>query len=175
MAIVVDRLYNLSVFDAGINLLTIRNYEDAIGKSISDFAPLSKWESDALTQLKAGRDQILAPFELGRDKGLALSPEWNLVFGRNENPKGPMGVFGYDYLIDHLAEKHLPRPKLLEYRGRWGAGEEYAYETLNFVDGKRNAEQIRQAVSTEYGFVTFDLVLEYLKALESIGVLTRVR
>jgi hypothetical protein len=57
----------------------------------------------------------------------------------------------------------------------WGSGEEYAYETLNFVDGKRNAEEIREAVSAEYGPISLDLVLEYFKALESIGVLTRVK
>ncbi|HEY6306199.1 MAG TPA: hypothetical protein VI488_07030 [Candidatus Angelobacter sp.] len=42
-------------------------------------------------------------------------------------------------------------PKPLGYQGLWGAGEEYAYETLNFVDGQRNAELIRDAVSAEYG------------------------
>jgi aminopeptidase YwaD len=96
------------------------------------------------------------------------------VFARNTDPKGPMAVFGYDYLTDHLDAKMLPLPKLSSYQGLWGSGEEYAYETLNFVDGKRNAEQIREAVSAEYGPVTLDLVVEYLKALESIGVLRRV-
>jgi hypothetical protein len=85
-----------------------------------------------------------------------------------------MTVFGYDYLADHLAGKNLPRPRLLDFQGFWGSGEEYAYETLNFADGKLNAEEIRQAVSAEYGPIPLDLVLEYLKALESIGVLKRI-
>ena len=56
-----------------------------------------------------------------------------------------------------------------------GAGEEYAYEVLNFVDGKRNVGEIRDAVSTEYGpVVPIESCAEYLKALESIGVLKRV-
>jgi hypothetical protein len=97
-----------------------------------------------------------------------------LVFDRIPGSKGPMIVFGYDYLTDHLAAKNLPRPRLLDYQGLWGSGEEYAYETLNFVDGKRNAEQVREAVSAEYGPVSGDLVLEYLKSLEAIGVLKRL-
>jgi len=101
-------------------------------------------------------------------------PNARIVFERDGQPKGPMAVFGYDYLTDHLTAKKLPRPKLLDYQGLWGSGEEYAYETLNFLDGKRNTDQIRQAVSAEYGPVPFDLILEYLKALESIGVLKRV-
>jgi aminopeptidase YwaD len=61
-------------------------------------------------------------------------------------------------------------PKLLSYEGLWGAGEEYTCEALNFADGKRNAQEIRDAVSAEYGPVPVDLVVEYLKALERIGV-----
>ena len=36
------------------------------------------------------------------------------------------------------------------------AGEEYAYEVLNFADGKRNAQEIRDAVSAEYGPVPLE-------------------
>jgi aminopeptidase YwaD len=156
----------------------IRKYEDAVANSISGFSSLSGWDLDALAQLKSGRDLILAPFAtVGEGEGFFTSDERiateGMVFYRNENPKGPTAVFGYDYLTDHLAAKNLPRPKLLDYQGLWGSGEEYTYETLNFVDGKRNAEQIRQAVSAEYGPVSFNLVLEYLKALESIGILRR--
>ncbi len=98
-----------------------------------------------------------------------------VIYVRNENPKGPMSVFGYDYLVAHLASMHLPRPKLLDYQGLRGSGEEYAYETLNFVDGNRTISQIQDKVSAEYGPVSIDLVEEYLKALESIGVLRRIQ
>ncbi|HLJ87833.1 MAG TPA: M28 family peptidase [Candidatus Angelobacter sp.] len=96
-----------------------------------------------------------------------------LVFKRKDSPKGPLAVFGYDYLEDHVQATGLSSPLLTGYQGLWGAGEEYAYEALNFVDGKRNAQQIRDAVSAEYGPAPLDLVVEYLKALEKIGVLTR--
>jgi aminopeptidase YwaD len=66
-------------------------------------------------------------------------------------------------------------PKLLSYEGLWGANEEYAYETLNFVDGSRNALDIAHAVSAEYGPVPLEMVVEYLRALEKIGVVERVK
>jgi aminopeptidase YwaD len=57
----------------------------------------------------------------------------------------------------------------------WGAGEEYAYEVLNLADGKRNAQEIRDAVSAEYGPVPVEMVAEYLKALEKIGVVEQLK
>ncbi|HMQ03216.1 MAG TPA: hypothetical protein PKD26_04815 [Pyrinomonadaceae bacterium] len=44
---------------------------------------------------------------------------------------------------------------------------------MNFADGKRNVQQIRDAVSAIYGPVPVELVLEYLRALESINVIQR--
>ena len=96
-----------------------------------------------------------------------------LVFMRSPDPKGPLAVFGYDYFADHAKAAGLTTPKLLSYQGAWGAGEEYAYETLNFVDGARNAQQIRDAVSAEYGPVPLELVIEYLQDLEKIGVIAQ--
>jgi hypothetical protein len=95
-----------------------------------------------------------------------------LVFTRNPQPKGPLAVFGYDYFEDHAQAAGIATPKLLSYQGLWGAGEEYAYETLNFVDGKHNAQRIRDAVSAEYGPVPLEMIVEYLKALEKIGVIS---
>jgi hypothetical protein len=98
-----------------------------------------------------------------------------LVFKRNSQPKGPLAVFGYDYFAEHAKLAGVPTPKLLSYQGLWGGGEEYAYETLNLADGKRNAQQIRDAVSAEYGPVPLEIVFEYLRALEKIGVVTQVK
>jgi hypothetical protein len=62
----------------------------------------------------------------------------------------------------------------LTYRGPRGSGSDYAYEVLNFVDGRRNALEIAEAVLGEFGRVPVDYVIEYLKALESIRVIERV-
>jgi len=98
-----------------------------------------------------------------------------LVFKRKSEPKGPPVVFGYDYFSEHAKAAGIPTPKLLGYEGLWGSGEEYAYEVLNFADGKGNAQEIRDAVSTEYGPVPLEMVMEYLKALEKIGILEEVK
>jgi aminopeptidase YwaD len=91
-------------------------------------------------------------------------------FKRSPRVKGPLAVFGYDYFADHAKAAGVATPKLLSHEGLWASGEEYAYEVLNFADGKRNAQEIRDAVSAEYGPVPLELVVEYLKALEKIGV-----
>jgi len=45
----------------------------------------------------------------------------------------------------------------------------------NFANGRRNAQEIRDAVSAEYGPVPLEMVVEYLKALEKIGVVVEVK
>ncbi len=106
----------------------------------------------------------------------APSGDGLLVFKRKLEPKGPLAVFGSDYFADHAKTAGISTaPKVLEYEGIWGGGEEYAYEILNFVDGTRNAQQIRDAVSAEYGRIPRSLVVEYLKDLEKIGILEQVK
>jgi hypothetical protein len=101
--------------------------------------------------------------------------EGKVRFIRTPKPKGPMSVFGYDYFIDKYGKEKARSLKLLTYQGLRGAGSEYAYEVLNFVDGVRNAQQIRDAVSAEYGPVPLEHVVEYLRALESIGVIQKLK
>jgi aminopeptidase YwaD len=96
-------------------------------------------------------------------------------FQRNPNVKGPMTVFGYDYFEDHYGKDRTKEIRLLKYEGLWSSGGEYAYEVLNFANGKMNVQEIRDAVSAIYGPVPLDDVLQYLKAAESIGVVERAR
>jgi aminopeptidase YwaD len=107
--------------------------------------------------------------------GIATTSEGLLKFRRATWPKGPLAVFGYDYFADHAQTAGIATPKLLSYEGLWGSGEEYAYEVLNFADGKRSAQQIRDAVSAEYGPIPLELVVEYLQALEKIGLIEQVK
>ena len=92
------------------------------------------------------------------------------TYRRRAEPRGPLVVFGYDYFADHARSVDISRPKLLDYQGAWGAGEEYAYEALNFADGRHSVPQIAEELSAEYGPVPVELVLEYLQALQRIGV-----
>ena len=104
-----------------------------------------------------------------------LLGDYGRLWQRKAQPKGPLGVFGYDYFVEHTKTAGVATPKLLSYEGLWGGGEEYAYEVLNFANEKRNTQEIRDAVSTEYGPVPVEMVLEYLQALEKIGVVERMK
>lgn len=70
-----------------------------------------------------------------------------------------MSTFGYDYFTDHFGTK----PVALE--------EEYRYEALNLVDGKRTTSEVRDALAAIYGEVALNDVEEYLAALASIEVI----
>jgi len=102
-----------------------------------------------------------------------LLGDYGKLWERKAQPKGPLAVFGYDYFAEHAKAAGIATPKLLSYEGLWGVGEEYAYEVLNFANGKRNTQEIRDAVSAEYRPV--EMVLEYLQALEKIGVVERMK
>ena len=82
-------------------------------------------------------------------------------YQRNPNLKGPMAAFGYDYLTDHFGTKKL------------ALDEEYRYEALNLVDGRRTTQEIRDALSAIYQPVPLAEVEEYLAALASAGVISR--
>ena len=98
-----------------------------------------------------------------------------LIFRRRDELKGPLTAFGYDYFTDkYRGQGGLP-VRLLQYRGLRGSGGEYAYEVLNLVNGRRNVQQIRDAVSATYGPIPLEIVVEYLKALESIRVTETVK
>jgi len=118
---------------------------------------------------------IITETTVGCDGPQGRVPERDVVYKRKAEPKGPLVVFGYDYFADHAKAAGVATPKLLSYEGLWGSGEEYAYEALNFADGKRNAQKIRDAVAAEYGPVPFEAVAEYFQALEKIGVVERVK
>ncbi|HEU4872147.1 MAG TPA: M28 family peptidase, partial [Pyrinomonadaceae bacterium] len=105
----------------------------------------------------------------------AAQGDGRLVFRRSAKVKGPMSAFGYDYFTDHYGEERESKLRLPQYRGLRGSGSEYAYEVLNLVNGRRTAQEIRDVVSATYGPVTLEVVIEYLRALESIHVVEAVK
>ena len=90
-------------------------------------------------------------------------PRTGPVYRRNQNIKGPMGAFGYDYFADHYAQA-----KDIKLSG------DYTYEALNLADGKRTTSEIRDALAAIYGPVPLADVEQYLAAAASIGVVERV-
>lgn len=88
---------------------------------------------------------------------------------RHPDLKGPLTVFGYDYFEDKYGKERAKQLRLMQLAN---AGE-YAYEILNLADGTRTPAQIRDDVSAIYGPVSLDVVMEYLQALASIGVIRK--
>ncbi len=140
-------------------------HERALAESMSRFFRVPQdlaveiWPFyDGLGTLSGGR-QPAPPAPTGR------------VYRRNPSLKGPMTVFGYDYLEAHFGKDKTAALRLLNHKGLRGSGADYAYEALNLVDGRRRTSEIRDALSAIYGPVTLADVEQYLQALESIKVI----
>lgn len=166
MAVVLDRRPWLSSADASALVRAHLSVERAAFASIANFAPIPdsvNKDADAYFQRA---EAMLAPIAAPAP----ATGDGALVFARNPKVLGPMAMFGYDYLEDHYKG---PAPKLVDFEGERGeGGQAYAYEVLNFVDGTRNARDIRDLVSAEYGPVPLAMVAEYLRALQAGGVIT---
>jgi aminopeptidase YwaD len=144
--------------------------EERLAISIDSIVPLALRGEETRPPISKTSPQLatLAPNPV---LGAGARPYWK----RNPEPKGPLAVFGFDYLADRAKAAGIATPKLLGYEGLWGGGQEYAYEVLNFANGQRNTQDIRDAVSAEYGPVPLELVVEYLEALERIGVVQQLK
>ena len=86
-----------------------------------------------------------------------------------------MSAFGYDYFTDHYGAEREGSLRLLQFQGLRGSGSDYSYEVLNLVNGRRPVQEIRDVVSATYGPIPLEIVLEYLRALESISVIEVVK
>ena len=154
-------MWNIPMEDACNFYQQYQAYDRAVAESTKSFTGQS-----SISVINDGPPQCEPPH---RPK------ERGVLYKRKPEPKGPLTVFGYDYFADHAKTAGIATPKLLSYEGLWGSGEEYAYEVLNFADGKRSSQQIRDAVSAEYGPISLELVVEYLQALEETGLIEPVK
>ncbi|HVT15315.1 MAG TPA: M28 family peptidase [Thermoanaerobaculia bacterium] len=151
-------------------------YEAAVVDSISAFAAVAPADRQSAQSFLAGLRRMVEADGIGtvtEGRGGPDGPEGVMVYRRNASPRGPMTAFGYSYLEDQLARRKQSSPALLQFKGLWGAGADYAYEALNLVDGKRMVRQIRDDLAAIYGPVSLAQVADYLDALERIGVVRR--
>ncbi len=143
-------------------------YEYKMFESLKSYATVSKaQETEYMSYLNGLKSTI--------GKGLKLESsdkKSKIVYKRNDQLKGMMSVFGYSYFDDHY-DKTKTLPELMSYNGILGSGGEYTYEALNLVNGKNEIMDIRNILSSEFGPVSLELVIEYLEALESIGVIMK--
>lgn len=111
--------------------------------------------------------------ELSRSSAQA-SGDGALAFARNPKVRGPVSVFGYDYLSDKIGEARYSTLRLLKHQGLRGGGGDYAYEVLNWTHWGLRAVDITDLVSATYGPIPVDYVAEFLKAAEEAGLVTRL-
>jgi hypothetical protein len=83
-------------------------------------------------------------------------------------PFGPVQNQNDNALLARLGPERYSRIKLLS-GGQSGL---YAYEILNFVNGRRTVGQIRDAVSAEYRPIPVELVADYLEALAEAKIIS---
>ncbi|HEX7706440.1 MAG TPA: M28 family peptidase [Thermoanaerobaculia bacterium] len=138
-------------------------YERETARSLVDFTGGTSLTA-AMTRFLSQLDTILAAPPSTRPAGV--------VYRRNPSLLGPMSAFGYDYFTAHYGTDNAQKLRLRHHRGPRGLGNEYEYEALNLVDGRRSTSEIRDALSAIYGPVPLDVVEEYLAALASIEVIT---
>jgi aminopeptidase YwaD len=147
-------------FEAAV-MFSLQNYEILAG----EVKALRRDHTPFLVNLRQLIGEPAAPPPPAQGDGL-------LLFRRNPDLKGTMSAFGYDYFTDKYGAEKVSSVRLLSFRGLRGAGDEYAYEVLNLADGRRTAQEIRDFVSAVYGPVPLELVVEYLRALETIKVVS---
>lgn len=165
-ATMLERSHHLNAADQENLKFHHWEYERGVANSITNFG-----KSDV--KLQNEFHKYIADLEKTIGKGIPQSGENKVVYIRNEKVKGPISVFGYDYLEDKYGAERTAKLRVFSYRGLWGSGGEYNYEILNLVNGQRTITQIRNAVAAEFGPIPVEIVAEFLSALEEIGVITK--
>src|SRR3984957_1446999 len=89
---------------------------------------------------------------------------------------GPLTFQNDDVLRDRLGEERLHKILLLSAGSSRFVNVQdqsalYAYEIVNFVDGKRSVADIRDAVSAEFGPIPVNIVSDYLNACEEAKII----
>ena len=89
---------------------------------------------------------------------------------------GPLTFQNDDVLRDRLGEERLHKVQLLSggssrFVNVQDKSALYAYEIVNFVDGKRSVADIRDAVSAEFGPIPLGIVSDYLNACQEAKII----
>jgi hypothetical protein len=114
-------------------------------------------------------------------KGTAPSAPWATDADAKRVPIrvgefGPLTYQNDNVLLARLGKERYAKIKLLNSEATpllnvRDQSELYAYEIVNFVNGKRTVGEIRDAVSAEYGPLAVNLVADYLEACAEAGVI----
>jgi aminopeptidase YwaD len=105
------------------------------------------------------------PVSPSADKRFAIE-----IPARDPQIRGPVNFFRAEYgrwwLIEKTGDEHFEQKVPLSKYGHY-----MLYEALNLIDGKRSVAEIRDFISAEYEPVSVQDVDQYLRFLESVGVI----
>jgi aminopeptidase YwaD len=114
-------------------------------------------------------------------KGTAPSAPWDGASDAKRVPIrigefGPLTYQNDNVLLARLGKERYAKIKLIDSEATQllnvrDQSELYAYEIVNFVNGRRTVGEIRDAVSAEYGSLPVNLVADYLEACAEAGVI----
>ena len=155
---------------------------------LRSFATYTHGEGEQVAAFSKDLDAQAAVLNGWIDRGAAMRgarnfpplPPWHAAPDASRIPVrvsdfGPLIFQNDDVLLDRLGSERMGKIKLLNNGANrllqvQDRGTLYAYEILNFVDGKRSVGEIRDAVAAEYGPIALDLVADYLQACEEAKI-----
>jgi aminopeptidase YwaD len=136
---------------------------------------------EALKQQAAALNAWIDRIAAGRGARAPWAPAWatspdGVRIPRRIADFGPLTYQNDDVLLDRLGAARMRKIKLLDpdasrLLNEQNSGAVYAYEIVNFVDGKRSVADIRNAVAAEFGPIALELVADYLKACEEAKII----
>jgi len=99
------------------------------------------------------------------------------VNGSGNSEFGPLTYQNDDVLLDRLGAERFAKIALFDADSNrliktQNSGSLYAYEIVNFIDGKRNVGAIRDAVAAELGPIPLETVSDYLDACAQAKIIT---
>ncbi|MGD0508324.1 MAG: M28 family metallopeptidase [Terriglobales bacterium] len=134
-----------------------------------------------LQQATAFQDWLDKKAKMRGAKGTAPSTPWAGDSDMKRVPIrvgefGPLTYQNDDVLRARLGKERYAKIKLINSGATpllnvRDQSELYAYEIVNFINGKRTVGEIRDAVSAEYGPLPVNLVADYLAACAEAGVI----
>jgi hypothetical protein len=133
-------------------------------------------ESESIKALTAQRETLDTWIQRQAKIRGAITPvrPWNVNTDAQQvpvrtSPFGPVDNQNDDALLARLGRDRFNGIKLIH--GDTPQAGLYAYEILNFVDGKRTVGEIRDMVSAEFGPIAIDLVTDYLRSLTEAKII----
>jgi len=129
----------------------------------------------------AFEDWLNARAKTGVAKGIEPTAPWAAAAEARRVPIrigefGPLTFQNDNVLLARLGKDRYAKIQLINSEATpmlnvRDQSELYAYEIVNFVNGKRTVGEIRDAVSAEYGPIPVSLVTDYLQACVESGVI----